>query len=105
MKTPNLGVKHFNNGNYTAGLLLMVDIFGRVFMGQNYNDALPPTNQTGFTNGLKRIMPTWPTWLTLLLVIGLPLLAIILIVVFASLFAFKRYSQRRNRYEAGRRVA
>lgn len=82
----------------------MVDIFGRVFMGQNYSEALAPVNEGGFSNGLKRIVPTWPTWLVIVLVVGLPLLVILFILICAGLFAFRRYYQRSNRYEAGRRV-
>jgi hypothetical protein len=83
----------------------MIDIYGRVFMGEPYNEALPPVNEGGFSNGLKKIMPKWPTWLIVLLVIGLPMLVIIFIVICASLFAFRRHLQRTHRYEMGRRVA
>lgn len=83
----------------------MVDIFGRVFMGQNYSEALPPVYEAEFSNGLKRLMPKWPTWLIVLLVIVLPTLVIIFILAFAGFFAFRRYSNRTHRYEVGRRVS
>lgn len=80
----------------------MVDIFGRIFLGENYNEALP-VNEGGFSNGLKRLVPRWPNWVTVSLIVGLPALVILLILICAVFFAVRRYYSRTQHYEAGRR--
>ncbi|KAI6182079.1 hypothetical protein M3Y97_00341600 [Aphelenchoides bicaudatus] len=91
-------IKHLDNGNYTAGLQLMVEIFGQVFLGKPVNLELPPINE----NGLKSRTSKWSTWLIVLFVVGILAFVTLCILVFAGFFAFRRYYQRQARgYEPG----
>jgi hypothetical protein len=89
-----LGLKHFNNKDYTGGLLLVVEIYGKVFFGENYFDALPPK-----TNGLKRSgLPTW------LFVLCVPLAVMIILALILAVFAVRQHRQKRDGYQAGQPV-
>ncbi|KAI6203799.1 hypothetical protein M3Y94_00598300 [Aphelenchoides besseyi] len=94
---------HINNGDHTSGLLFMINVYGRVLAGENYLEALPPINEAGYTNGLKKILPKWPRWLVFLLIIGIPIFVIVAVIVCAFLFGFRRYIQRHG-YTPGRQT-
>ncbi|KAI6221311.1 hypothetical protein M3Y99_01559800 [Aphelenchoides fujianensis] len=94
---------HMNSGDITAGLLLMTNIYGRVLAGENAAEALPPINEAGFSNGLRKIAHKWPAWIVWTILVGIPAFVIAAILVCAALFAFRRYCARQGRgYAAGR---